>query len=407
MKIKTVKDVKAKGVKMEEFIDLYKIEGSNEEEKVKKRREYLERALGISLKNIGSTSFPVHERVGKNIENPIGTVQLPVGVAGPIKVNGDYAKGSFYLPLATTEGALVASVNRGMKLITSSGGAYTKILRKGMARSIVFEVKSLNALSSFFEFVDTNLKDIKNIGESVSSHLKIIDIQKFAIGNKVYLRVVGDTGDAMGMNMLTIACAKIGEYIQSHFDAKLISVSANMCVDKKPNSINLILGRGRSVTAEARIPQKLLHEEFGVSIEDILSTFNSKIYLGSALSGSIGGFNAHVANLIAASFIALGQDAAQVVESSMAILNMEKKEDNLYASILLPSLEVGTVGGGTSLPFQSELLDLVGCKGSGGADKLAEIITASALAAELNLIIALTKNELASAHEKLGRNKPI
>ncbi|MGB9703118.1 MAG: hydroxymethylglutaryl-CoA reductase [Candidatus Micrarchaeales archaeon] len=388
-----------------DFIDLLKIEGKDENEKIKNRRKYLEEKLGIKLENVSRFSFPLHELVGKNIENPIGVVQVPVGIAGPLLIHGNFANGKFYIPLATTEGALVASINRGAKAITKSNGVTVRILRKGMSRSLVFKLKSLEELENFFAFIDKNFEKIKEIASEESKHLKLLKIEKFAIGNKAYLRFVGDTGDAMGMNMLTIACSKIADFIQKNFDAKLLSLSANLCVDKKNSAINFLHGRGRSVTAEALIKKEVVEEVFKISSKEIAETAYSKLYIGSAIASTIGGFNAHVANVIAAMFIALGQDVAQVVESSMAITSIEDYNGNLYASIYLPSLEVGSVGGGTNLPAQSELLSLLSCKGSGNADKLAEIIAAACLAGEINLIAALAKNELASAHERLGRGK--
>jgi len=388
-----------------ELIDLFKIPGKDEEEKIKNRRKYLEENLGISLENVSKYSFPLHEHVGKNIENPIGAVQVPVGIAGPLLVQGKFANGYFYIPLATTEGALVASISRGCKAVTKSGGVKVRILNKGMARSVVFKLKSVENVEEFFDFIDNNFEKIKEVATQESKHLKLLRIEKFAIGNKAYLRFVGDTGDAMGMNMLTIAASKVAEFIQQNFDAKLLSVSANLCTDKKNSAINILHGRGRSVTAEALIKKEVLEEVFGTTAKEIAETAYSKVYLGSALASTIGGFNAHVANIIAAMFIALGQDAAQVVESSMAITTAEAYGDDLYTSIYMPSLEVATVGGGTGVATQSELLSILGCKGSGNADKLAEIIASASLAGEVNLLAALATNELASAHQKLGRGK--
>jgi len=388
-----------------ELIDLFKIPGKDEEEKIKNRKRYLEENLGISLENVSKYSFPLHELVGRNIENPIGVVQVPVGVAGPLLVHGKFANGYFYIPLATTEGALVASISRGCKAVTKSGGVKVRILKKGMARSVVFKLKSVENVEEFFDFIDKNFEKIKEIASQGSKHLNLLRVEKFAIGNKAYLRFVGDTGDAMGMNMLTIAASKIAEFIQQNFDAKLLSVSANLCTDKKNSAINLLHGRGRSVTAEALIKKEVLEEVFRTTAKEMAETAYSKVYLGSALASTIGGFNAHVANIVAAMFIALGQDVAQVVESSMAITSVEAYGDDLYASIYMPSLEVATVGGGTGVATQSELLSILGCKGSGNADKLAEIIASACLAGEVNLLAALATNELAKAHEKLGRGK--
>ena len=373
------------------------------------RRKALEKILGIELRNIGTYSIDFNQVVGRNCENTIGVAQIPIGIAGPLKVWGDYARGDFYIPLATTEGALVASVNRGCKAITLSGGAKVKVIRDGMSRAPLFELPSVVDTIDFIKWIQENFNEIKKVAESTTRHGKLIEIVPFVASKFVWLRFVFTTGDAMGMNMVTIATDKAVKYIEENYRrAKCLSLSGNMCVDKKPTALNVILGRGKTVVAEAVIKKSIVEKVLKTEPEALAKVVVVKDLLGSAYSGSVS-FNAHFANIIAAIFIATGQDVAQVVESSLGFTYAEvTKEGDLYISITLPSLEVGTVGGGTRLPTQSEALKILGCYGSGNppgvnALKLAEIIAAAVLAGELSLLAALAAGHLAIAHEKLGR----
>ncbi|MCU7786457.1 hydroxymethylglutaryl-CoA reductase (NADPH) [Pyrobaculum sp. 3827-6] len=390
-------------VKLHEFEKVY----GDANKAAEARRQYLEKATGARLENIGKTVIDLNTVVGRNIENVIGAVQIPVGVAGPLLVRGDYADGYFYVPLATTEGALVASVNRGAKLVTESGGARVKVLRDGMARAPLFRLPSLIDSVEFVDWVTQHFEELKKVAESTTRFGKLREVQPFVVGNYVWLRLVFSTGDAMGMNMVTIASDAVARYIHENFPkARLVALSGNMCVDKKANAVNFILGRGKTVVAEALVKRELL-EKMGTSPEDVHNVNVRKNLVGSALAHSYG-FNAHFANIVAAIFIATGQDAAQVVESSMGITSTEAREEGLYISVYLPSLEVGTVGGGTGLPTQREALELLGVAGPGdppgrNALKFAEIVAATVLAGELNLLVALARNELASAHQRLGR----
>ncbi|MCI4446368.1 MAG: hydroxymethylglutaryl-CoA reductase (NADPH) [Pyrobaculum sp.] len=392
-------------VKLHEFEKIY----GDANKAAEARRQYLEKTIGVRLENIGKTIIDLNTVVGRNIENVIGAVQIPVGVAGPLLVRGDYANGYFYVPLATTEGALVASVNRGAKFVTESGGVRVKVLKDGMARAPLFRLPSLIDAVEFVEWVTQHFDDLKKAAESTTRHGRLKEVQPFVVGNYVWLRLVFSTGDAMGMNMATIASEAVAKYVQQHFPkARLVALSGNMCVDKKANAVNFILGRGKTVTAEAVVKREVL-ERLGITAEDVHEVNVRKNLIGSALAHSYG-FNAHFANIVAAIFIATGQDVAQVVESSMGITSTEPRDEGLYISVFLPSLEVGTVGGGTGLPTQREALALLGVAGSGNppgtnALKFAEIIAATVLAGELNLLIALARNELASAHQRLGRAK--
>jgi hydroxymethylglutaryl-CoA reductase (NADPH) len=373
------------------------------------RRLALEKILGISLPSIGSTILDYSEIKNRNAENVIGGIQIPVGIVGPLKVNGDYAKGNFYVPLATTEGALIASVNRGCKAITKAGGAKVKIIFDGMARAPVFKLPNIDSVVNFLQWINKNLDKIKEVAESTTSHGKLKEIQPFVLGNNVWLRFVFETGDAMGMNMATIASEAICNFIESEFtEAKCIAVSGNMCSDKKQSMVNSIFGRGKTVIAETLIPSTILKEVLHTTAEAIHEVNLRKNLLGSARAGNVYQFNAHFANIIAAIFLATGQDMAQVLESSSGYTWTEVRGEDLYISVTLPSLEVGTVGGGTRLPTQREALSIMGVAGGGNppgsnVKKFAEIIASTVLAGELNLLSALSNKELGRAHKMLGR----
>ncbi len=372
------------------------------------RRLSIEKMLNIQLPNIGFTTIDWNEVVGRNIENPIGAVQIPVGIAGPLKIHGNYAKGEFYIPLATSEGALVASVNRGCKAITLSGGAKVKILSDTMSRAPIFKTPSIDEALKLVKWVREHFNEVKVEAESTTRYGKLLRIDSFIIGNNVWLRFIYSTGDAMGMNMVTIATDKACKYIEEKLGFKCVSLSGNLCVDKKPSLMNMLFGRGKTVVAEAVIKENVVKEVLKTSPEDLVDVNLRKNLLGSARAGSLS-FNAHYANIVAAIFVATGQDVAQVVESSMGYTWAEIVNNNdLYISVTLPSLEVGTVGGGTRLPTQRETLQILGVYGPGNppganAKKFAEIVAAVILAGELSLLAALSAGHLAEAHRRLGR----
>jgi len=374
------------------------------------RRRAMELATGASLSNIGNYSIDFNLLLLKNIENPVGVAQIPMGVAGPLKVNGEYANGTFFVPLCTTEGALVASVNRGCAAITASGGAVSRVIKDGMARAPLFAVPSVEDAKKLIEWVQKNFEKIVDVVQKTTKHGSLIRIDPHVVGNNVFLRFVFSTGDAMGMNMATIACDEVRKLIETECPfADCISLSGNVCVDKKQSAINFLYGRGKSVVSEVVLNREIIQKILKTTPEDIVEVVVRKNLIGSALAGASYGFNAHFANMIAAIFIATGQDAAQVVESSMGINTAHILENgDLYFSVTLPSLEVGTVGGGTGLPTQSEALKILGCQGSGvppgsNAKKFAEIVAAVVLAGELSLVSALSAQHLAEAHKRLGR----
>ncbi len=401
-----IKDISQGKVKLHELDKFLK--DSNKATMI--RRLFLEKSLNVKLEHIGHYSIDFNDVIGHNCENTIGVIQIPVGIVGPLLIHGDYAKGYFYIPLATTEGALIASVNRGAKIVTECGGARCKVLRDGMTRAPLFKLSSVIDAYEFTRWVNEHFKEIKREAEATSRFAKLLRIEPYVIGNNVWLRFVFTTGDAMGMNMVTIAVDKAISYILNNYSkARLVTISGNLCIDKKPGIVNVLQGRGKTVISEVSIPRKYLNEKFNLEPEHVVEINVRKNLLGSSLAGSVS-HNAHFANIIAAIFIATGQDVAQVVESSIGFTWSEVVNDHLYFSITLPSLEIGTIGGGTRLPCQKEALSILGVAGSGdppgtNALKFAEIIAATVLAGELNLLIALARNELARAHEKYGRGK--
>ena len=376
------------------------------------RRRYVEAETDVDLETVGEYAFDA-EAAEPNIENMIGGVQVPMGVAGPVPVDGGAADGEYYLPLATTEGALVASVNRGLSTVSAAGGAAARVTKHGMTRAPVFRVNGVVDGLETVEWVNENGETLREAAESTTNHGELLGIEPYVVGDGVYLRFAFDTKDAMGMNMVTIATRAACDVVETETPAELVALSGNLCSDKKPAAINAVEGRGRSVTAEVVVPGAVVEERLGTTAEGIVEANTRKNLIGSAKAGSLG-FNAHAANVVAATFLATGQDEAHVVEGSNAITTMDSRENDedgsadLYASISLASLQVGTVGGGTRLPTQAEALELIGVRGGGdppgaNADALAEVIAVGALAGELSLLAALSSRHLASAHEELGR----
>ncbi len=379
-------------------------------EAVEIRRRAVERLTGASLKNIGSGIVDTDTACRKNIENMIGATQVPLGIAGPLKVNGECAKGEYYVPLATTEGALVASVNRGCSAATKSGGVLVYAENKGMTRAPVFRTSGLRESKEFVSWVKKNFLRIKKVAESTTKYGRLTEIQPWIVGRNVFLRFVFDTKDAMGMNMAVIACdAVIRELVDKETKVKCISLSGNVCTDKKPSAINFISGRGKSVHAEAIIKKEIIEKVLKTSAKHIFEVNYRKNLLGSAVASSLG-FNAHYGNIAAAIFLACGQDIAHVTEAAMGVTTCEMLGDDLYISVYIPNLNVGTVGGGTGLGTQKEALEILGVQGASkksgeNAHKFAEIVGAAVLCGELSLLSAFTSRDVAKAHTRLGRGK--
>jgi hydroxymethylglutaryl-CoA reductase (NADPH) len=370
------------------------------------RRLLVEAQSDASLDHVGAYSFDAAD-ADPNIENMTGAVQIPAGVVGPVTVDGGAATGEYYLPMATTEGALLASVNRGCSVIDRAGGASARVTTAGMTRAPVFRVESVVEGEALASWVRDNVEALREAAEATTNHGELKEVKPYVVGDNVFLRFRYDTKDAMGMNMATIATRAACEVVEAETTASLVALSGNLCTDKKPAAINAVEGRGRSVTADVLVPREVVEERLHTTPEAIAEVNTRKNLVGSAKAGSFG-FNAHVANVVAAMFLATGQDAAQVVEGANAITTADVREEGLYASVSLASLEVGTVGGGTKLPTQAEGLDVLGVRGGGdppgtNADALAECVAVGALAGELSLLSALASRHLSSAHESLGR----
>ncbi|AMD17641.1 3-hydroxy-3-methylglutaryl-CoA reductase [Methanobrevibacter sp. YE315] len=367
------------------------------------RREFLERKFNIDLKNISNYTLDMERASARNIENSIGVLQLPMGVAGPLKINGEYCKREVFIPLATSEGALVASINRGASTITASGGANARVVSDIMTRAPAIKCEGVSDALNIKQWFIDNFDELKEIAESTTSHGKLIKIDPILIvGNYVYPRFVFSTGDSMGMNMVTIASEKILDKLAQETTATHLALSGNVCVDKKPAAINIVEGRGKSVIADILIPEDIVSKKLKTTAEAIVEVNTAKNLIGSAASGSMA-FNAHYANMVAAIFLATGQDAAHVVEGSLGITTAENRNGDLYFSVNLPDLPVATVGGGTSLEVAQEGLNILGVAGSNKAREYAEIVACTVLAGELSLLGALAAGHLARAHQELGR----
>lgn len=364
----------------------------------KKRREFVERDTKAKL--------PLTDRAlvddVKDIhcENLIGAATLPLGVAGPLDIVGDEVQRAVYIPLATTEGALVASVSRGAKALNVSGGARVYVYKTGATRGPVFYTGSVSQGQEFLDWVQSKVDDIVAVVEKTSSHIMLTNVEAKIIGTYAYLRLYFDTMDAMGMNMVTIATQAVVEYVEKHTKVRSVAVAGNFDVDKKPAWLNTIYGRGYQGWADTVISEKTLKDVLKTSADRMFEVWLAKCMIGSAISGSMS-FNAHFANVIAALFAATGQDLAHVVEGSLGITTMKVVDGkNLYVSVYLPSLMMGTVGGGTRLGTKKEILTMMGAK---GPTALAEIITGAVLAGEVSLLASLAEGSLANAHQKLGR----
>jgi len=340
---------------------------------------------------------------GANCEIVVGYVPLPVGLVGPLTINGE----SVYVPMATTEGCLVASSNRGAKAITQGGGAKARIVRDGITRAPCLRMGSAMEAADLKIWCEqpSNFAILKQAFESTTSFGKLQECNPTIAGKNIYLRLVCFSGDAMGMNMVSKGSLAVIETLQKKFPScQLIALSGNMCTDKKAAATNWLLGRGKSVVVEAVIPKEVVRTTLKTTVASLVHTNINKNLIGSAMAGAIGGFNAHASNIVTAVFLATGQDPAQNVESSNCITLMEEEDNgDLWICCTMPSIEVGTVGGGTSLPAQAACLEAIGCKGGAStpganAKKLATVVAAATMAGELSLLAALAANTLVQAH---------
>jgi len=346
------------------------------------------------------------EPYSASIENFIGTAKIPVGVAGPLRVNGLFACGDYFVPLATTEAALVASYNRGAQLLTAAGGCTSAVISEGISRSPGFAFKNLPEVGTFVSWLVESMEPIKNAAQATTSHGKLIDMKVNIEGNHIYLNLEFLTGDAAGQNMVTIATEAVCEYVLEHCPVKpqYHFVEANFSGDKKASSQSFQSVRGKKVSAEAVLSEELIRTRLHSSPRQMVDYWRMSA-LGGVLSGTIG-VQGHYANGLAAVYIACGQDAACVSESAVGVTRFEiTDKGDLYAAVTLPNLIVGTVGGGTGLPTQRACLDILGLHGSGKAAAFAEVCAALVLGGELSIIGALSSGHFTRAHKHLARQR--
>jgi hydroxymethylglutaryl-CoA reductase (NADPH) len=382
----------------------YDKENNNTPEIVEARQRFIEEATGVKLQHIDKFSFPASATAG-NIENFTGVAQVPIGFAGPVKINGEHAQGEFLIPLATTEGTLVASYNRGMKVLNLSGGVTCTVVGDSMQRAPVFVFDNARDGRDFVKWVNENTPQIREEAEATSSVAKLVYIDSYLSNKLAFLRFNYTTGDAAGQNMVGRATFAACSWILENFPKiRRFYLESNFATDKKASQINIMRTRGKRVTAEATIPRDVLMENMRVDPETL--AYHANIAnVGAFLSGANNN-GAHSPNGITAMFIATGQDVANVSESSAGVVYTEvTREGDLYISITIPSLIVATHGGGTGLPTQRECLEILGCVGKGKVYKLAEIVAGVVLAGEISLGAAISSMDWVSSHEKYGRNR--
>ncbi|MCU0513375.1 MAG: hydroxymethylglutaryl-CoA reductase [Anaerolineae bacterium] len=371
---------------------------------IAERQKFVEEYAGVTLNHIKHYSFDAHLTQG-NIESFTGVAQIPLGFAGPLLIHGEHAQGEFLIPLATSEGTLVASYNRGIKVINLSGGVKCTVVGDAMQRAPVFVFEDARAGRDFVKWVEDNLDKIRYEAEATSHVAKLQYIDPYQSNKFVYLRFNFSTGDAAGQNMVGRATFGACSWILDHYDGiKHFYLESNFATDKKASQINIMRTRGKRVTAEAVVRRDVLLQHMRVEPQS-LHYHSSIAMVGAFLSGANNN-GAHSPNAITAMFIATGQDVANVSESSAGILYTEiTPAGDLYTSITIPSLIVATYGGGTKLPTQRECLEVLGCYGKGHVNKLAEIIAGVVLAGELSLGAAISSSDWVSSHEKYGRNR--
>jgi len=384
--------------------------GQNTEAARLARLDHLRRLTGAPLLGLEKTALDA-SRLSCNVEALIGGVEVPVGVAGPLRLDGGAARGTFFLPLATTEGALVSSATRGALALTASGGAQARVLGRQITRAPLFAFGSFASAGAFCGWVSSRLEELQQHTREVSRHARLTAVQPLMMGVNVIVRFVFETGDAAGQNMTT-ACAW---HLCRHIDRRLrhdpalapqaFFVESNASLDKKVGFASWLGGRGHRVLASATLTDAVCRRVLKVSADQLLWSYQRS--MEAAVQTGMIGHNMNVANVIAGVFIATGQDVACVHESSLAQLTMQAAPGGLHVGITLPSLVLGTVGGGTHLPRQKQLLELMGCAGSGAVDRFAEIIAGFSLALDLSTLSAVAGGQFAAAHERMGRNRPM
>ncbi|MFK7756137.1 MAG: hydroxymethylglutaryl-CoA reductase [Flavobacteriales bacterium] len=384
--------------------------GVVKESTTQERVDFLEQA-GFEVDHISKSEIPT-DSLANNIESHIGSVEIPVGLAGPLLFkSGSEIPDYRYAPIATLEGALLASVNRGAKVISKCGGITSKVLHQRMVRCPLFLFDSLAESITFSEWLENHFELIKEQADAHSNYGKLVKIEPQVSGKNVHARFFFETGDAAGQNMTTSSTHKTIMWIYDYYTKvaglpmKKVFIEGNGSSDKKVSQYNISNGRGSHVIAECELLEEEIKKLLHTTSDELVARFNTSATI-SRLNGMVG-HNMNVANVIAGVFAATGQDLACIHESSTGILTVEKTDKGLYLCLHLPNLVVGTVGGGTHLKAQQEALGLMGCKGKGTAKRFAEMIAGFAMALEISTSAAIVAGHFTAAHEKLGRNRPV
>ena len=371
---------------------------------VARRRLWIEHKTGVALEHVGACSITTEQMRG-NIENPIGTIQMPLGVAGPLLIHGDHARGTFYVPLATTEGALVRSYERGMVTLTRAGGVTTRVDVDENRVCPVVMFETVADASRFVARLPAHVAALRREADATTRHGRLLRVEPRQVGREVILTFCYHTGDAQGMNMIVNATERACEWLRQAGAIAGYDIFSGFSSEKRATAALLASGKGKTVIAGARVPAWIARSCLHATPDQLAREWH-RAAVGHMLAGAIG-CNAQFANGLTALFIACGQDVANVANAHAGITNFECTSDgDLYASVTLPSLTVATVGGGTNLGTSRECLALLGCAGSGRAVKFAEIVAATVLAGELSMAAAIASGEFVRAHEQYGRNKP-
>jgi hydroxymethylglutaryl-CoA reductase (NADPH) len=372
-------------------------------DRVARRRQWVENKTGASLRHIGSGSFDPEELRG-NIENPVGVAQVPLGVAGPILVHGQHANGFFYVPMATSEGALIRSYERGMVALSHAGGVKTALLEDENQIAPTFFFEDVSSARAFTDWARQHLPEMQAAAAKTTRNGKLIHLKCYQVGRQVLVNFGFFTGDAQGMNMIVKASEAVCRWIQEQVPVSRYLIFSGLCSEKRASGFVMTRGKGKRVTAGALLPHEILKTYLHSTAEQLFRVWHSTV-IGHLQAGALG-YNAHYANGLAAIFIATGQDVANIVNSACGITYFELQPEGLFVSATLPALSVATVGGGTGLPTQREALGIMGCHGTGKAKKFAEVVAAAILGGEVSMGAALATGEFLAAHERYGRNRP-
>ncbi len=375
-----------------------------EREQIAKRRAWAENKTGADLEQVGQTALS-GEALRGNIENPIGAAQVPIGVAGPLLIHGEHARGVFYVPMATTEGTLVRSYERGMVTASRAGGVTARVHGDENCVSSVFVFADIALACEFARELPTHIGQLQAVVGSTTTHGALLRLDCHPVGRQVYINLAFSTGDAHGMNMIARAGDAVRAWAVARFDVEHSLLFGGLESEKKPAASLLAGGKGKKVSAAVDISAEICQSHLHAAPEQMAELWRLTV-IGSIQTGSIG-YNGHAANLLTALAIACGQDVANVANAAIGISTMEVlKDGSLHISVTLPSLTLATVGGGTGLGTARECLEMMECFGSGRALKLAEITAASVLAGELSIAAALASGEFVASHELYGRNRP-